>query len=640
MRPLHFWQSFQFRLLSIITVVIAIATFSITTLFIFSEIADYREHIAEILRLQAQHLAETIRLPLYSVNQPVLQQLVEKAARVPEMRAIVISDMTGKIIAGYRQQVNDNKSDSIHVTVEVHNNPLTSSVETVISGGSESATQMIGTVHLERGMEDLKRMTVKLVLNSVGIAIGLWLAVSLVCYTVLRRVTRSFRSLMNGIHDIKSGDLSSRIDVTAEDEAGMAAHAFNDLAEALQHRNEENSQLQEERLNLERQILHVQKLESLGVMAGGIAHDFNNLLQAILGNMEVVSLKLEAESPLRKYIDSGLSAGKHAARLTGLLLAYTGKGFFSKTELDLNELVRENTDILNRANLATITTESRLLADLPSIFADKGQIQQLVMNLIINATESIDKQPGRITITTGLQIFDQRILSASLLNEKPEPGYFVFLEVADNGCGMDEETISRILDPFFTTKFIGRGLGMSAVMGIINTHSGALFVESTPGKGSTFKVLFPLPKTSALTAVDELVTEDETVPEEPLSGTVLVVDDDKTVLKTSMKMVSLCGFTVITARDGIEAVEKYREHVDEIDIVLMDVTMRNMDGITAMSEIHKIKPDARIILASGFNEESLGDRIINTHPAGFIRKPYSISALQAVFRSVMGENRK
>ena len=399
----------------------------------------------------------------------------------------------------------------------------------------------------------------------------------------------------------------------------------------------------EKRITLEKHLLHAQKLESLGVMAGGIAHDFNNLLQSILGNMELALLKLDADSESKKNISKAINSAMRAAHLTNLMLTYAGKGFVIKKDLNLNDLVRENVEMLKTAASTSVSLELSLSAELPCIIAGEAQIQQVVMNLITNAAESIIGQQGHITITTGVLDCDQDYLSASLLDVKPDPGRYVYLEVKDNGCGMSEETIKRLFDPFFTTKFAGRGLGMSAVMGIVKSHRGTLFVNSKPGAGTTFRVLFPVSETALPAQVKESIAPPVktcTSLESTLSGVALVVDDEKSVLRTCAKMARLIGFNVITANDGIDAVAKYREHADEIDVVLMDLTMPNMDGLTAMGEIYRISPDIKVILASGFNEEELNERLTSKPPSGFIRKPYSIKTLETEFRRVMQENRQ
>ena len=391
---------------------------------------------------------------------------------------------------------------------------------------------------------------------------------------------------------------------------------------------------EQERLNFERQLLHTQKLESLGVLAGGIAHDFNNLLLTILGNIELAAMKIPADSPPYRLLSQATLAANRAADLTSRLLAYSGKGIFVITRLNLNQLVNENATLFRTAVPRTVSIDLHLSAGLPDIMGDVAQIQQVVMNLITNAAEAIEVQSGLITISTGLQSCDRACLAESRLEEKPEPGQFAYLEVSDNGIGMDEQVQQRIFDPFFTTKFTGRGLGMSAVLGIVKAHSGALFLTSAPGRGTAIRVIFPVAEGDA--TLPEMETSHAQSPAS-LSGTVLVVDDEKSVLKICVAMIKHCGFAAITSSDGADAVRTFRERSDEIDLVLMDLTMPNMDGVAAMQELRRIKPGIKIILSSGFNEQEIDERISSQNPSGFIRKPYSMRNLEAELRRVMQE---
>jgi signal transduction histidine kinase/CheY-like chemotaxis protein len=639
-----FQTSFQFKLFLAFTLLTFLISGFLGTLFVINEIKDKRHIASNQLQLQTKHLAESIRLPLYAENLDLLRQMAEQAAQTPEIRAVVISASDGRVLAAvYPKNHSSGSSASTNIishTLEVRSNPLVDTVESSIAGGRDGTIALLGSVRLERGTADLAREIRREIVLSFCVATVFWLTVSLLCYLILRRLIRSFNILVHGINAMQGGDLTARIPIESDDEAGMIAHAVNQLARALQERNEENIRLQDERLTIERQMLHAQKLESLGVMAGGIAHDFNNLLQSILGNMELALMKLPSDSVPQKHIVSAMKSGRQAAHLTSLMLAYTGKGFINKKELNLNVLVKENIEILSSAASTNVTIKLRLSSELPPILADVAQIQQVVMNLILNAVESFSGKPGIVTLTTDIQNCDHNYFISSLLAEKPAPGRFVFLKVKDNGCGMSEDVLKRLFDPFFSTKFAGRGLGMSAVMGIVKTHSGALFVESEPGRGTTFTVLFPSPESAPPTTVQEPAAaaplpEAETLQEQPLSGVALVVDDEKPVLRICTKMVQLCGFTVLTARDGVDAVSLYREHADEIVVVLMDLTMPNMDGVTAMNEIFSINPEARIILSSGFSDEELYSRITGQAPSGSIRKPYSMNVLEAELKRVM-----
>jgi PAS domain S-box-containing protein len=247
-----------------------------------------------------------------------------------------------------------------------------------------------------------------------------------------------------------------------------------------------------ERLRLERQLLNSQKLESLGLLAGGIAHDFNNLLQAILGHLDLALLKLPQDSGVRKNVSLAMAAATHAAHLTGMMLAYTGKGVMTMREINLSELVGENADTWRKTLSGAVRLDLRLDPLLPAVMGDAGQLLQVITNLVANASEAMGDGTGVITMATGAREFDQSVLEQSRLEEKLPAGYHVWLEVRDNGVGMDEQTQQRLFDPFFTTKFIGRGLGMSMVLGIIRAHRGALLVTSSPGAGTTMQVILPV----------------------------------------------------------------------------------------------------------------------------------------------------
>ena len=253
----------------------------------------------------------------------------------------------------------------------------------------------------------------------------------------------------------------------------------------------ERRRAEDERLEMERRLFHAQKLESLGVLAGGIAHDFNNLLMAMLGNLELALRELSPVSPARSRLEAASGAARRAAELTRQMLAYSGRGKFSIGLLSLNELVEENLHLLRTSIPETTALNLHLDRALPAVEADAGQVQQVVVNLITNASEAIGSEPGVITLSTGVRDFGVSDLGQNRLDEAPPAGRYAYLEVADTGCGMDEQTQKRMFDPFFTTKFTGRGLGMAAVLGIMRGHRGAILLDSAQGKGAVVRVLFP-----------------------------------------------------------------------------------------------------------------------------------------------------
>ncbi|HEX9188630.1 MAG TPA: response regulator [Vicinamibacteria bacterium] len=395
---------------------------------------------------------------------------------------------------------------------------------------------------------------------------------------------------------------------------------------ALERAMAARDRAEQQRLELERQMLHAQKLESLGVLAGGVAHDFNNLLMAILGNLDLALLELAPASPARVRVEQSIQATRRGSELARQLLAYSGKGRFVVEAVDLSRLVEENARLFDTSVSGNATLRLDLDRSLPLIEAAPGQVQQVVMNLITNAAEAIGPEGGTITVTTGLCDCDARYLARSRLREVPPAGRFAFVETSDTGCGMDELAMDRLFDPFYSTKSPGRGLGMAAIQGIVRGHRGAILVDSALGRGSTVRVLFPVLEGSRHEAA--------AVPAEGqaplLRGTVLVVDDQELVREACLGMVEALGMDALAAADGHEALEVLRREADRISHVLLDLSMPGMDGITAFQELVRIKPGVKVILSSGYDEQGFVRRLAGRGPAGFIQKPYSVSDLRAV----------
>jgi PAS domain S-box-containing protein len=389
---------------------------------------------------------------------------------------------------------------------------------------------------------------------------------------------------------------------------------------------------EEERRRLESQMQHTQKLESLGLLAGGIAHDFNNLLMGVMGNAGLALMQLAAENPARPWVEQIQTAAQRLAELTNQLLAYSGKGKFVARRIDLNHLVREMGDLLRTVVSKNAAVSYRLDADDLVIEADATQMRQVVMNLITNASEALGEAQGLVTISTGRLAADSEYLDSTLLGGQATPGGYAYLEVSDTGCGMDQETQSRIFEPFFTTKFTGRGMGLGAVLGIVRGHHGALKVYSEPGRGTTVKVLLPLCRRPA----EE--EEDQDAVQPPPAGepaTVLVVDDEEMVRELTRASLEQFGFTVLSAADGQEGVELFAERADEVDLVLLDMTMPRMGGEEAFRELRKLRPRVPVILSSGYNEQDATARFAGKGLAGFIQKPYRPSELLARIREAL-----
>ncbi len=378
-------------------------------------------------------------------------------------------------------------------------------------------------------------------------------------------------------------------------------------------------------------LQHTDRVESLGVLAGGIAHDFNNLLTAILGNASLAQRHMDDVSPIFKHIQAIENASHSAADLCKQMLAYSGKGRFVVKPICLTELVERMGKLIEVSLAKNVVLKYHLHEHLPAIDADVAQMQQIVMNLITNASEAIEGKSGVISISTGLMQADEDYLNGYIGAENLEPGRYIYLEVSDTGCGMDMQTQKKVFDPFFTTKFAGRGLGMSAMLGIVKGHHGGLRIYSEPGEGTSIKISFPLSHQYAV----ELEPESEKIaPVFNGSGTVLIVDDEEGVREFATMLLEDCGFDVLTANDGLQGVELFQQHQDKIRAVLMDMTMPKMDGKACFSALKLINPDVKVILSSGYNEQDATNRFVGKGLAGFIQKPYEpdklIEKLQAI----------
>ncbi len=389
---------------------------------------------------------------------------------------------------------------------------------------------------------------------------------------------------------------------------------------------------EEERKNMEAQIQHAQKLESLGVLAGGIAHDFNNLLMGILGNADMALTDLPSHSTVRPYLDDVIKSSQRAAELCRQMLAYSGKGRFVVQPVNLSDVVEEMAHLLEVSISKKAILRYDFAKSIPYIQADATQIRQVVMNLITNASDAIGDKSGIITVATGAMECDRDYLRSTFLDDTLADGVYVYIEVSDTGCGMDEATQNRLFEPFFTTKFTGRGLGMSATLGIVRGHKGAIKCYSEVGRGTTFKILFPVCDTAFLPSD----VSSQTMLETPGSGTILVVDDEETIRAIARKMLEQAGYDVITASDGKEGVDLFELHKAEISLVLLDMTMPHMSGPQVFEKIIKIQPGIKVILSSGYSKEEVTSHFDGL--AGFIQKPYLGSELLNTVRQVLQNN--
>ncbi len=402
----------------------------------------------------------------------------------------------------------------------------------------------------------------------------------------------------------------------------------------------ERKQAEENQQRMEAKLLQTQKLESLGVLAGGIAHDFNNLLLVILGNVDMASLDVAPASPARTYLKEVDHAARRAADLCRQMLAYAGKAHFLVQSLLLNDLVRDMEHLLKASVSKKAELQYQLADALPAVHADATQLRQIIMNLVINASESLGEKEGRIVVSTGAQFCDHAFLEGSILGPGLPEGNYAYLEVSDTGSGMSPDTMAKVFDPFFSTKFTGRGLGLATVYGITRSHQGAIKLDSTIGQGTTFRVLIPTIQQAAQAA-------EEPAPATSAAwrgrGTVLVVEDEDAIRAFTRAVLERLGFRILLAENGRQAVDLFQAHAatrpageqERIVCVLLDMTMPHLNGEETFRALREIQRDLRIIITSGYSEQDVVPRFAREPHTGFLLKPYRPADLRTALHAIL-----
>ena len=378
-----------------------------------------------------------------------------------------------------------------------------------------------------------------------------------------------------------------------------------------------------ELLRLEEKLRQTAKLESLGILAGGIAHDFNNLLTGILGN---ASLALEEAAPGSNIADllrSVIQAGECAAALAGQVLAYSGRGRFRREQVNLSALVSETLTLIGAALGGAVRLNLSISPALPFVEADPSQLQQIIMNLAINAAEAVDNK-GEVSVRTGTAELDGMRHQTDVLPGTAVPaGRYVFLEVRDSGGGMDPATLQQIFDPFFTTKSAGRGLGLASVLGIVRSHRGAIRVSSSPGRGTTFTVYLPTSEST------QAGPESEPAQAHSYSGIVLVVDDEQYVRETVRRTLEAVGYTVVCAAGSSEAIHLVQSLGSQIALAIVDLTMPGEGGDAVVRRLRHHNPKLKVIATSGYAEPEVKAKF-GTLMDAFLPKPYRWDGLREI----------
>lgn len=410
-----------------------------------------------------------------------------------------------------------------------------------------------------------------------------------------------------------------------EDEGSLLSLVMRDI---MEQKHAEATKLEQER-----RVLQVQKAESLSVLAGGMAHDFNNLLTAILGNAELIRFELSPENSATALLRQIEIAANRAAELCRNMLAYSGRFQLTLTDIDLNALVEESRKLITMAICKKITLVTELTPSLVRLRGCAAQLQQVVINLVLNASDAIGDQTGTIVIRTAERTFQRAQIASGRDNSTIAAGHYLVLEVADSGCGIAPELKDKVFDPFFTTKRSGHGLGLSAVDGIVRAHGGGIQLESERNQGSVFRIILPVAPAQVRVPVNE-PTDPETWSG---SGLALVVDDEVMVRTVVALTIERFGFRTVVAADGLEGVARFKEHHHELSFVLTDLTMPRMNGDEAIAEMRRINPTIPFLLMSGYPEKMATDHFAFSNPSALLVKPLRAQVLRQTLSRILRE---
>jgi PAS domain S-box-containing protein len=389
-----------------------------------------------------------------------------------------------------------------------------------------------------------------------------------------------------------------------------------------------------EQTRLELQLQETQKLESLGILAGGIAHDFNNLLAVILGNVRFARKLGAGQGDLDEALAETVEAAESAARLTRQLLAYAGRRSPDVRPVNLSQLVEENTALLGSAVPRRVALAFELAPDIPAVRADAVQLEQITMNLVINAAEAIGDRTGTIRVATGCAEVSRPELSDWIGGGDLDPGVYAYLEVKDSGRGMEAATREHIFEPFFTTKAQGHGLGLSAVLGLVRGHGGAISVETAPELGTAIRIYLPASDEAAERGIEPARKAEASA----WNAAILVVDDEGDRDRPLIRLLRECGARLVETSGGADAIQWLRLHGEEIDAALIDLDARTPPGVDVALELRAQRPDLPLLLIGTGDDAALARRLANDAPTAFVSKPYRDETLLEQLRVLLGKD--
>ncbi len=647
-------EKFSAKIFIIIILIIIIVSSTFTAFFIKHQSRALKDNLINKGEILSELLAYSSRLGVFSENEELLKDPVEGILHQEEILEIFIFSREKRLLMNKKNNgINiqekvlyqeEEKLNEIFNKIKVSLHPIhiekKGRIEfwspVIASSGYSSEEQLfmkdaplfgkdniIGFVGIGIDKKKLRSSINNLLLNSVLIGIIFLLIGVTAVFFVVKGITRPLKKLTEAVNTLGLRGSVKSISIETKDEIGKLAIAFNNMSESLKKRESEKE-------HLEIQLRHSQKMEAIGTLAGGIAHDFNNILTAIMGYASLLKLKINEYSSLQYDIDQIVDCSKRAAELTKSLLAYSRKQMLDPKPLNCNELIRNVKKLLVRLISEDIEFNLNLTEDDLIVMVDSGQMDQVMFNLVTNASDAMP-DGGVLTITTESVKLDKQCI---VNNENKKSRWFALIKVKDTGIGIDSKTLERIFDPFFTTKEVGKGtgLGLSTVYGIIKQHNGFIEVNSEPAKGTEFSIYLPL-----ISDKQRMINNEEKSLHtfEGGSETVLIAEDDEHIRKISRKILKRYGYNVIDVGDGEDAIRNFIENKEQIKLLLFDVIMPKKDGKEAYEEIKKIKPNIKALFLSGYDNNIIIKKGILENGINFIYKPLSPEKLLRKVREIL-----
>lgn len=643
------------------TIFILVIFYSFTAFFIYYQIETMKDNLIENGTQLAGMLAYNSRLGVFAENKDLLDGPVKGIMQDQEVVMVQVFTIEGSELIGIAKNetaakgilpdsdlkemerifnllkksrddlyVEDSNEIEFWAPVTVSSHDRYAKEERLFFEDkvSSDSAEIIGAVRVILTTEMLDENISSILIKSNLMAVFFIVLGWMIVYLIVRGVTRPLNTLTEGVKEIETSGSFKKIDLETRDEFGRLAAAFNDMTESLKKR-------ESEKLQLEEQLRHAQKMEAIGTLAGGIAHDFNNILTVIISYGKLLQKKIPEESTVKSYLNQMLSSAGRASALTQSLLAFSRKQIIAPKPINLNDVLSGIEDIFERIISEDIKLKVKLVDKDLIVIADRGQIEQVLMNLVVNARDAMP-EGGDLTIAAKSVELDNRFFQTS---GDSRPGKYAVISVSDTGFGIDGKIKDRIFDPFFTTKDVGEGtgLGLATVYGIVKQHDGYIDVCSEPGKGTTFKIYLPLR--------DRGVEKEELEAIPVLKGgteTVLVAEDNEDVRRLIKTILKSYGYMIIEAADGMEAIEKFNEYKNEVKLLLLDVVMPRKNGKDVYEEIRKTAPDIKALFISGYATEIMNikngaaDKVKqDTTDVNFLPKPVSPDELVGKVRAIL-----